>query len=162
MRRRGEDIRTQAKRTKDLIDGLSVSKHLSLGPSSLRKLHEELDAYARTDWSRVLEDVLSRKLFTLVHLDEAAFTEAQRLLTTTRLSRDDAVDAYILACVLQDASRLDSETPRVFMSSNRKEFSAGAGMDDKLPPDFYKPYRLLYQTHFHLATAVEQWDAVFA
>lgn len=159
--RRAQEKRQQIDRAKEMLEQLRETGGVSMEPSQLRKLTVELDSYARRDFSSELERVIDQGRLTYLHLDEAAFAEAQRLLTTTGLKGSDAVDGYILACILRNASSAPSGTPRLFMSTNRKEFASGPTPADKLPDGFYEPYRILYQPHFHLPSAIQQWQDRF-
>ena len=137
------------------MDNLRRTSHLSLGPSSIRRLQSELSRYAQIKFEERLEQILKGDRFQFLHPDQATFQLAEAIFLNSNLSKRDGLDAYILASITRDTRSLPEDTPRIFMSLNKAEFEPGPGR--KLPQGFYSDYRLVYQSHFNLNSGLEEW-----
>ncbi len=150
------DLSNQVKQSRAILDALRETRIASLNSDTFLQLMTELETYAREDFDRRLADVIANPALEWLQSDVETFALADRLFLETNLSHGDMWDAQILASILNDAKRLPVNTPRLFMSRNKREFQEG--QDKKLPSAFYVPYRMVYVDGFDIDHGMRLWE----
>lgn len=131
---------------KSILNSLNDSE---LDSYLARRADQTPDAIAQDPHVRILRD------------QDAAVRTAEALRNELNFRGKHAADLFILAAIVADAGTHGAKTPKIFFSTNQKEFRPKTSPDAKVPEGFYEKHRLVWRSDFDLQTAVGSWKAKY-